>query len=184
MRLFHLAALLAVAACGPETTSFRTTDQGDGSERAGPPAAAYSVRVGDRHAARVYVWSNGGYIGTSDEPMTHIGFEIRNTGGKPVVFDGDAMQLLLLDNRGKALPPATFTAVTPLGPAQVPIAAGSTATLDAYFMLPVRPRGVETMRVRWSLQLGDARYDQTTSFVRDDDFPVVEAPERPIGAGS
>src|SRR5690349_21075266 len=83
MRAPSLVALFAVAACGPETTSFRTTDRGDGSERAGPPAAAYVVR----DAAQVRVWSNGGYIGSSDEPMTHVAFEIRAT--RPVVFDSD-----------------------------------------------------------------------------------------------
>lgn len=183
MRNLRFAALLVVAACGPETTSFRTTDQGDGKERTGPPAAAYVVRLGGREVANVHVSSNGGYIGSSGEPMTHIGFDIRNTATTPIVFESDALRLVVIDKHGAPLRPTAFTAVTPLGPAQVPIAAGATAALDAYFWLPVRPRVVETMRVQWALTSGDDRYDQTTSFVRDDDYPVTEPPPPPVDEG-
>jgi hypothetical protein len=170
-----LAMLLLVTACGPETTSFRTTDRGDGSERDTPPAAAYAIDVAGLEAT-VHVWSNGGYIGTSNEPMTHIGFEIRNASRKPIAFDSDALQLLALDKYGRVLPPSELMSVTPLGPAQQSIPAGATATLDAYFTMKVRPRVVDRMRVRWSLQLGDARYTEYSSFTRDDDFPVSEPP--------
>jgi hypothetical protein len=179
----RIAALLVVAACGPETTSFRTTDRGDGTDRTGPPAAAYVVRMGGREVANVHVSSNGGYIGSSGEPMTHVGFEIRNSATTPVVFDSDALRLVVIDKHGAPLPPTAFTSVTPLGPAQVPIAAGATVALDAYFWLPVRPRVVDTMRVQWSLTSGDERYDQTTSFVRDDDYPVIEPPPRRVDEG-
>jgi hypothetical protein len=172
MRILPIATMLALAACAPESTSFRTTDQGDGSERTGPPAAAY--RVAD--IAKVHVWSNGGYISTGEEPMSHVGFEIQNTSPRPIVFDSDALQLLVFDKDGQPLPTATFTAVTPLGPARVPIAAHETTTLDVYFLLPVRPKVVDTMRLHWSLMLGDERYEQSTSFVRDDDAPVAPAP--------
>ncbi len=174
MRVLRLAALLAIASCGPETTSFRTTDSGDNTERAGPPAAAYQLGG----VATVHVWSNGGYISSSEEPMTHVGFEIRNAGATPIVFDGDALQLVALDRHGVPLRGVAFTAITPLGPAQQPIAAGATAVFDAYFLLPVRPRVVDVMRVRWSLRIGSARFDETTSFVRDDDYPVAEPPRR------
>jgi hypothetical protein len=167
-----VAVLLAIAACGPETTSFRTSDQGDSTDRAGPSAAAYAMRGVD-----VHVWSNGGYIGSSDEPMTHLGFEIRNSSAHAVVFDSDALALALFDKRGATLPAAAFTAVTPLGPAQVAIAPGTTTQLDVYFRLPVRPRVVETMRVRWVVKIGDDRVMQVTRFVRDDEYPVTDPPE-------
>ncbi|HET9993401.1 MAG TPA: hypothetical protein VFQ65_32920 [Kofleriaceae bacterium] len=169
MKPFQLAALIAMAACGTESTSFRTTDHGDGSEHA---AAVYVVR----DVAQVRVWSNGGYIGSSEEPMTHVGFEIHNTSGRAISFDADALGLAVFDKYGAPLPATRYVAVTPLGPAQVPIASGTTATLDSYFLLPVRPRTVETMSVRWTLQLGDARAAQITTFVRDDDYPVTEPP--------
>lgn len=172
MKRLSLATLLAVAACGSETTSFRPTDD---SDPARPSAALYAVR----DAARVDVWSNGGYVGSSGEPMTHIGFEIRNTGSAPIVFDGDALRLIVTGARGAFLPPAAFTVVTPLGPAQVSIAAGSTQTLEAYFLLPVRTRVVDTMRVQWALKIGDARYDQISSFTRDDEHPVWDPPAVP-----
>ena len=73
-------------------------------------------------------------------------------------------------------PAAKFTAVTPLGPAQVSIAAGATKTLEAYFVLPVRPRMIDAMRVRWSLKIGNTGYDQISSFTRDDDYPVLDPP--------
>lgn len=163
-----LAALLVLAACGPETTSFRATDQ---SDPARPSAALYAVG-----AARVDVWSNGGYVATTGEPMTHVGFEIRNTGGAPIVFDGDALRLVVFGARGQVLSPATFTSVTPLGPAQVAIPAGETRTLEAYFLLPVRPRMVDTMQVRWSLKIADETVTETSSFTRNDDYPVLEPP--------
>lgn len=171
MRTLGIAAVCAVAACGgPETTSFRTTDRGDGLQ----PGAAYNLRDG----AIVHVTSNGGYIASSDEAMTHVGFEIRNTSKHTVVFDGDALALALFDKHGAPLPAARFVSVTPLGPAQVPIASGTTKTLDAQFLLPVRPRVVDTMRVSWTLGIDDARDQQVTSFVRDDDYPVSEPPAR------
>ena len=169
MKTFQLAALVAMAACGSESTTFRTTDRSDGSEHA---AAVYVVQ----DTTQVRVWSNGGYIGSSEEPMTHVGFEIHNTSGHPINFDSDALGLAVFDKYGAPLAPARYVAVTPLGPAQVPIASGATATLDSYFLLPVRPRSVETMRVHWTLQLGDTRAAQITTFVRDDDYPVSEPP--------
>lgn len=186
MRLLHLATLLAFTGCGPETTSFRTTDQGDGLERAGHSAAAYIVRSSGRSVASVHVWSNGGYIGSSGEPMTHLGFEIQNTGASTIEFDSDAVQLVVFDKLGAALPPAVLTVVTPLGPALVPIAPGATAPLDVYFRIPTSPRVVDAMRVQWALRLGDVRSIRTTNFVRDDDYPVADPPSEvpTIRAGS
>lgn len=169
MKRHYLAAILAFAACSPETTSFRSTDASDPAR----PAAAMQVVDGTVH---VDVWSNGGYIGTSDEPMTHVGFEIRNAGAQPIVFDSDALSLTVFDKHGAAMSPAKFVAVTPLGPAKIAIAPGTSTTLDSYFVLPAGPRVVEKMRVRWMLRIGDRRYPQASSFVRDDDLPVLEPP--------
>jgi len=169
MRL-ALALVALTAACGPETTSFRTTDKGD---ELAPSAAAYEVRL-DRAAASVHVSSNGGYVSTGEEPMTHVAFEIRNVGHVPIDFDGNALSLRVFGRDGVALPPTTFAMVTPLGPAEVTIAPGTTVALDGYFVLPVRPRAVASMRVRWSLRAGDARFVEETSFVRDDDYPVLD----------
>jgi hypothetical protein len=169
MRGLQLAALFVLAACGPETTSFRTVDASDPDR---PSAALYAVRG----AARVDVWSNGGYFGSAGEPMTHVGFEIRNTSSAPIVFDSDALRLVVFGAYGVPLPPARFSAVTPLGPAQLSIAPGATRTLEAYFVLPVRPRMIDAMRVRWSLKIGDAGHDVLSSFTRDDDYPVLDSP--------
>jgi hypothetical protein len=169
MRRTLLVTSLALAACGPETTSFRTTDRGDGIDRGTPPAAAY-----DLDAVAVHVWSNGGYIGASDEPMTHVGFEIRNAGPRSIVFDANHLQLAVFGRDGRELPPAAFVAVTPLGPAQLPIAAGATTPLDVYFKLPVRPRAVERMRVGWAVTIDDEVRAETTSFVRDDVYPTLD----------
>ena len=168
--------LLGLVACGPETTSFRTTDRSDTSNSA---AAAYSVRFEGREVASVTVSSNGGYISSTDESMTHIGFEIRNSSARPLVFDDDALRLIVVGKGGAALPAPKLVVVTPLGPAEVPIAPGATTTLDAYFLLSVRPRTVDSMRVHWSIDLPRARYEQTTSFVRDDDGPVADPPAAP-----
>ena len=165
-----LIALVTLAACGTETTTFRTTERTDAEERPGPAAASYDVGVGSATAI-VHVWSNGGYIGNSDDPMTHVGFEIRNTSSRPLIFDSDALELVIFDSNGARLPPTRFTAVTPLGPARVPIATHATVALDAYFRLPVRPRMVDQMRVRWVVLAGDTHYIQYTSFVRDDGSP-------------
>jgi hypothetical protein len=172
--------IAACAACGPETTSFRTTDKGDASERVGPPAAAYDVRLGDPPIAQVqvHVWSNGGYLSPSGEPMTHVGFELRNTSTQPVVFDGDALALAVFDSSATALPPSHFTTITPLGPSQIQIQPGATVVLGSYFTIPVRPRAVDSMRIKWSLRLRDKRYVQITSFTRDDDAPGFDNPRR------
>ena len=167
----RIAALCAVAACGPETTSFRTSDRGDGEQ----PGAVYELRG----TVLVRVTSNGGYIGSSDEPMTHVGFEIRNNGSRSIVFDSDALVLTLFDKYNAPLPAARFVSVTPLGTALVPIASGTTTNLDAYFMIPVMPRVVDTMRVRWSVRVDDVRDVHITTFVRDDLYPISEPPTHP-----
>lgn len=163
---------LAFASCTPETTSFRTTDQSDPAET--DKSAYYALRVGERGAAVVHVWSNGGYIGTSDEPMTHVGFDIENRGAVPIVFDVDALRLSIAGKHVARLPPPRFVAVTPLGPAKVPIDPGTSALLDSYYELAVRPRSVDTMQIRWTLRAGPASVEQVTTFVRDDDAPVIE----------
>lgn len=168
MRLLIL--LLALGACGPETTAFRTTDKGD--ERM-PGAAAYQVDVGPA-VAHVFVWSNGGYLSSGEEPMTHVGFEIANVGGTPFDFDADALRVSVLGRGHQLLPPARFAMVTPLGPAQVTIPPGTTLTLDSYFVLPVRPRAVDAMRVTWALRAGDVVRVEETNFVRSDGYPVFE----------
>jgi len=172
MRNLPLTAAIVLAACGPETTTFRTTDTGD-------PARATAALHNVTEGLRVDVWSNGGYIGASEEPMTHIGFELQNTGQVPVIFDSEALTLNVLDKNGAALPAARFVAVTPLGPAKITVGAGDTTALDAYFLIPVRPRVISSMQVRWLVRAGDRALPQVSSFVRDDDYPVVDPPVRP-----
>ena len=166
MRLivFAAAAAACAAACTPQTTSFRPTDRIDGSsERAGPTAAVY-----DLTDARVHVWSTGGFIGTSDDPMTHVGIEIQNLGKRPIVFDGDAVALAIYDANGGSLPVPMLTSIVPLGPAQLEIKPATTVILDTYFKMPVPLAQVARMRVRWSLKFGDERHVDVTNFVRDD----------------
>lgn len=172
MRTPMLVMSIVLVACGPEVTSFRTTDT---SDPARPGAALVTVENG----VTVAIWSNGGYVGTSDEPMTHVGFEVRNTSAEPAVFEGGGLALTVLGKHGETLPIVKFVAVTPLGPADVSVPARSTTALDSYFMLPVRPRAVDTMRVHWSVRIEGASHDQTTSFVRDDGYPVLDVTPAP-----
>ncbi len=157
------ACIVAIAACGPETTSFRTTDE-------------TTTKV---DTTTVRVFSSGGYISASEEPMTHVGFEITNRGTAPIVFDVDGLRLIALDKHGMTVP-TSFVTVTPLGPEQIQIAPGTTTELDAYFRLGLRPRVVDTMRVRWRLRAGDRVITKTTSFTRDDDYPVTEPPSHRV----
>jgi len=45
-----------------------------------------------------------------------------------------------------------------------------------YFQLPVQPRAVERMQVRWTLRKGADEYQQVTAFVRDGSESPAEAP--------
>lgn len=168
-----VALTLLLAACTSDTTSYRPTDRGDGVERAGPPAAAYDVGG----LANVRVWSSGGFLSNTDEPMAHVGFEIRNAGEAPIVFDGDAVQLALFDLEGAPLPAATFVVIAPLGPSQIAIAPAASAAFDVYFATPVRPRSIGRMNVHWVLRAGPVRRAEVTHFTRDDDasprLPIV-----------
>lgn len=168
----------AAMACGPEATSFRTTDRSD-PDHAGPPSAAYDVYLGGQLAARAHVWSNGGYVSSGNEPMTHVGFEIRSATMQPLTFDADALELIVFDSAGATLPPTRFTTITPLGPSLIVVPPASTVILGAYFLLPVRPRTVETMHVRWTLRRDGDEYHQITGFVRDDDAPIIERARQP-----
>jgi hypothetical protein len=164
----------AFAACSPDTTEFRTTEESDPSDP--ERGASYRLRVGQRGQARVQVWSYGGYFGTSDEPMTHIGFDIHNTGTEPLVFDVSDLHLAVEGAQDRRLPAPTLTAVTPLGPEKIRIAPGSSTMFDSYFLLKTAPVEVEKMQVRWKLSADSAEVEQLTTFVRDDDdgMPVLE----------
>lgn len=170
-----LAAIpFAFASCAPDTTDFRTTDQSDPSDP--ERGASYRLRVGQRGAARVQVWSYGGYFGTSDEPMTHIGFDIHNTGTEPLVFDVSDLRLAVEGAQDRKLPPPKLTAVTPLGPEKIRIPPGASTMFDSYFELRSAPVEVEKMQVRWKLSADSAEIEQLTTFVRNDDdgMPVLE----------
>jgi hypothetical protein len=164
----------AFASCTPETTEFRTTDQSDPSDP--ERGASYRLRVGQRGAARVQVWSYGGYFGTSDEPMTHIGFDIHNTGTESLVFDVSDLHLALEGAQARRLPSPKLTAVTPLGPEKIRIPPGSSTMFDSYFQLKIAPVEVEKMQLRWKLSAGSAEIEQLTTFVRDEDdgLPALE----------
>jgi hypothetical protein len=163
----------ACSACGPETTSFRTTDRTD-ITRVGPPSAAYEVYLAGQLAAKTHVWSSGGFISSSDDTMTHIGFEISNTSPRPVVFDSHALELVAFNGKGETLPPPRLATITPLELPLVTIAPGETMMLAAYFQLAVRPRSVDSMELRWTVRAGSDEYHQITGFVRDDDAQIVE----------
>jgi hypothetical protein len=166
-------ACAACAACGSDATSFRPIDRSD-PDRAGPPRASYDVHIAGQLVAQAHTWSSGGYMSSSDEPMTHLGFRIVNRGARPVIFDGDALDLAVFDDDSTRLPATQLTSITPLGPSLIVIQPAMAAVFAAYFQLPVRPRAVETMEVRWTLHAGDGEYHQITGFVRDDDAPVAE----------
>ena len=170
-----LAAIpFALASCTPDTTEFRTTEETDPSDP--ERDASYRLRIGQRGEARVQVWSNGGYFGTSDEPMTHVGFDIHNTGSEPLVFDVSDLRLAIEGPQGRKLPLPKLTAVTPLGPEKIRIPPGSSTRFDSYFQLTTPPAEVEKMQVRWALSADSAETEHLTTFVRavDDDMPVLE----------
>jgi hypothetical protein len=161
------------AACSPETTSFRPTDR-IAPQRLGPPSTGYEVYLGGQLIARAHVWSNGGYMSSGDDPMTHVGFEINSATMRPLTFDADALELVVFGDDGQTLPPARFSSITPLGPSMVTVPPAATVMIGAYFLLPVRPRGVDSMQVRWTVRCDTDEYRQITGFVRDDDAPFVE----------
>jgi hypothetical protein len=117
--------------------------------------------------ARVRAWAPGGYIGTSEDPMTQVTIQIENIGKRPIIFDGERTSLALFDETGSALPAPVLTSIVPLGPAQLAIPPGKTVQLDAQFKLAVRLNRVETMQARWMIIAADERVSQTASFVRD-----------------
>jgi hypothetical protein len=172
-RFAVLVAVVACGACGAEITSFQTIDRSD-PYRAGPPSAGYDVHITGQLVAQAHVWSSGGYLSSGNEPMTHVGFEVVSLGGSPVIFDGDTLELIVFDGDSAKLPATRLTAITPPGPSLIVIRPGSTAVFAAYFALPVRPRVVESMQVRWTLHTTDNEYHQITGFVRDDDAPIAE----------
>jgi hypothetical protein len=172
------AAALAGGACGPETTSFRPIERAD-PNHAGPPSVAYDVALAG-HTAHAHVWTNGGYVSSSDQSMTHVGFEIRNATPRPLAFDADALELVVFDRDGASLPSTRLDMLTPRSPSLIVVQPLSTAMLGAYFELPVRPRTIGSMQVRWTLRLDAEEYREVTGFLRDDDAQAIE-PSSPPG---
>lgn len=168
-----VVAVGACTACGPQTTSFRPLESPD-PHHAGPPSVSYDILIAGQLVGRAHVWSSGGYVSSGDEPMTQIGFEINSATMRTLTFDGDALELLVFDHDGNPLPPTRLATITPLGPTLVTVPAASTVMLGTYFQLPVAPRGVGSMQVRWTLRLDADDYRQVTGFLRDDDAEVVE----------
>jgi hypothetical protein len=172
------AGLAGGAACNSDTTSFRPTERADPG-RAGPPSVAYDLVLAGQLAARAHVWSTGGYMSSTGQPMTHIGFEIRSTTARPLAFDADALDLVVFDRDGAPLPPVRLAMITPRNPSLIIVPPVSTAVLGAYFELPVRPRNVGSMQVRWMVRLDAEEYRQVTRFLRDHDAQVVEPSSPP-----
>jgi hypothetical protein len=57
----------------------------------------------------------------------------------------------------------------PAGLSLVTVPPASTVLLGVYFQLPVRPRSIGNLQVRWTLRLDGDEYHQVTGFLRDDD---------------
>jgi hypothetical protein len=172
------AAALGGAACGLDTTSFRPIERADPSH-AGPPSVACDIQLAGKLTARAHVWSSGGYVSPGGQAMTHIGFEIRSAIARPLTFDADALELVVFDRDGAPLPPARLAMITPRSPSLIIVQPASTTMLGAYFELPVRPRNVGSMQVRWTLRLDAEEDRQVTGFVRDDDAQLVEPSPQP-----
>jgi len=164
MRIITMLAALLVA-CTLDTTSFRSTDRIDSSDPELPSPAVYDLE----NVARVRVWSGGGYVGTSEDPMTHVGIAIQNTGKQPVIFEDDAVSLALYGKDRVALPAPELRVVVPLGPSKVVIAPGERATFELHFQLGVKLARVAAMTLRWSVMSGGQIIVRTTDFVRDDE---------------
>lgn len=164
MRTIAMLAALLIA-CTPDTTSFRATDRTDSSDPELPSPAIYDIDG----VARVRVWSQGGYIGTSEDPMTHVGIAIENIGKQPVLFDGDTVSLALYDETGATLPAPELRVIVPLGPTKATIAPGARATFELHFKLAVKVSRVAGMKFRWKLVAGTEPIARTTSFVREDE---------------
>jgi len=173
---FALVVAVAVTgACGSETTSFRPIDHID-ARRPGPPSTTYDLAIAGELVGKAHVWSSGGYLSSSGEPMTHVGFELKNATLQALTFDADVLELAVFDLAGTALPPARFTRLMPLGPSLITVAPGGMTMFATYFQLPVQPRAVERMQVRWTLRKGADEYQQVTAFVRDGSESPAEAP--------
>ena len=70
-------------------------------EHAGPPSVAYDVQFTDQRAAVAQVWSSGGYVSSTGQAMTHIGFEFHSTSSRPLAFDADALEFTLALGRAR-----------------------------------------------------------------------------------
>lgn len=167
------AAIAGSAACRLDTTSFRPIERAE-PNHAGPPSVAYDVSFTGQLTARAHVWSSGGYVSSGDAPMTHVGFEINSATLQPLMFDADALELIVFDRDGAELPPPQLVTITPLGPSLITVPPASTAMFGTYFQLPVRPRDIGSMQVRWTLRLDAEEYRQITGFIRDDGVEVLE----------
>jgi len=172
---FALAVAVAVASgeCGSETTSFRPVDHVD-ARRGGPPSTSYEIAIAGELVGKAHVWSSGGYVSSSGEPMTHVGFEIKNATLQTLTFDADVLELAVFDPNGAALPPARLTRLMPLGPSLIMVPPGGTAMFATYFQMSVPPRSIDRMQVRWTLRKGGDEYQQVTAFVRDGSEPPAE----------
>jgi hypothetical protein len=89
----------------------------------------------------------------------------------------------VFDRDSTRLPPARLAMITPRSPSLIIVQPASTTMLGAYFELPVRPRNVGSMQVRWTLRLDAEEYRQVTGFLRDDGAQLV-VPSSPPGPGS
>lgn len=165
MRTLALVGALLVACTPDTTTSFRSTERIDSTDPELPSPAVYDLTG----VARVRVWSGGGYMGTSEDPMTHVGVAVENTGKRALLFDGEAASLALYDEAGALLPAPELSVIVPLGPSKVTIAPGAKATFEMHYRLGVKLSRVAAMTARWTLIAGKERIARTTSFVRDDE---------------
>lgn len=144
-----------------ETTSFRPTDRIDTSGT--PLAAVYDIQ----DAARVRVWSKGGFIGVGGAAMAHVGIHIANLSGHGIEFECSSFELAIFHESGVQLPDPMLAAYAPPGPSLMLILPRTGATLDLYFELVVQLQLVASMRASWFVVVAEQRIGRTTNFVRD-----------------
>ncbi len=162
MLRFVLVSALLLGGCAATRQYFQPTERVHGITEQGFRESMYDLTGAKGRFGEAKIWSRGAYRGPGDRTVIHLGLELHNTGGTPIVVrPGD----VVLDRvrTGEGL----LTEVAPAEHATYQVAPAGILELRFHFVLPagIAPDDVSAFRARWGMTSADQSYVQHTPFV-------------------
>jgi hypothetical protein len=158
-----LVSAVAAAGCAESRQYFRPTEHVYGETMRGEREAIYSLVGPLGQFGEAKVWSRGAFR-EHGAAVVHATIDLHNTSGVAIVVDPQKIQLEPV-RAGSDL----LHNLVPLERQKLSVAPGAFGSIKLHFALPqgVHPGQVSSFGLRWQVDNGPQKYNQTTPFLED-----------------